>query len=105
MHTHKINDFVDEAWNQQQVSSCGPTLTINVCADDRRPLNQTLDLVFDIFWPSEIQLCSFKVSIKNKFYETTVVVDENQISLYLCPNWWQEPKEHSCNMTNDELIL
>lgn len=42
---------------------------------------------------------------QNKFYETTVVVDENQISLYLCPNWWQEPKEHSCNMTNDELIL
>lgn len=42
---------------------------------------------------------------QNKFYETTVVVDENQISLYLCPNWWQEPKEQSCNMTNDELIL
>lgn len=42
--------------------------TYTVCADDMCPLNQTLDLVFDIFWPSEIQLCSFKVSIKNKLH-------------------------------------
>lgn len=111
MLTHKIDVFVDEAWNRRQVSSCGPTLTIDGCADDTCPLSQTLDLVFDIFWPSEIQFCSFKGSIKNKLqkgagqHEAAVVVEENQITLYLCPNWWQEPKEHRCNMINDELIL
>lgn len=110
MHTHKIDVFVDEAWNQRQVSSCGPTPTIDGCADDRCPLSQTLDFVFDIFWPSEIQFCSFKGSLKNKLQKgagqhEAAVVEENHITLYLCPNWWQEPKEHHCNMINDELIL
>lgn len=110
MHTQKIDVFVDEAWNQRQVSSCGPTPTIDGCADDTCPLSQTLDLVFDIFWPSEIQFCSKVLSKTNSRkepgqHEATVVVEENQITLYLCPNWWQEPKEHHCNMINDELIL
>lgn len=38
-------------------------------------------------------------------WHLSVVVDENQIILHLWPNWSQEPKEHNCNMKNEEFII
>lgn len=100
MHTHKIDVFVAEAWNQQQVSSCGPTLSVLMTR-----VHSTKPWTWSLIFSDHLRSNYVHSKSLSRTNSIATVVADNRITLYLHPNWWQKPKGHSCNMINAELIL